>query len=204
MNALVAFALRKPLLVFLLLCVTGVGAYPLYLGSFPDGAPLSILPASATGDIYRYRVVGRSGYSATDLQTIQDWILKRRFRAVPDVIDVTSSDGKTTVDADWSNDGIVQGIVRVNGGERSIERVDAEVATINSSGILPPGIHIEQIRDQAELVNITTYAVLHGIVIGLILILFVQGQSRGKLRDVVITSTSIPLALILSTIITSL
>ena len=41
----------------------------------------------------------------TDLKTIQDWILERRFKAVPGVIDVTGWGGKTktyevTVDLD--------------------------------------------------------------------------------------------------------
>ena len=38
---------------------------------------------------------GRRGYSVTDLKTIQDWILERRFKAVPGVIDVTGWGGKT-------------------------------------------------------------------------------------------------------------
>jgi len=201
MNALVAFALRQRLLVLLLLCVTGASASPLYAGAFLDGAPPLISPVIAAGDVYRYRIVGRSGYSATDLRTIQDWILKRRFSAVPGVIDVASVDGKPTTDAGWSDDDIAQGVVWMSGGERSIERFDAEVATINSSGILPPGIHIERVHDRAELVTITTYTVLRGAVIGITLILFVSWLSRGKRRDVVIASASIPLALILSTII---
>ena len=47
----------------------------------------------------------RPGFSVTDLKTIQDWILERRFKAVPGVIDVTGWGGKTktydiTVDLD--------------------------------------------------------------------------------------------------------
>ncbi|MGC2438648.1 MAG: efflux RND transporter permease subunit, partial [Pseudolabrys sp.] len=34
-------------------------------------------------------------YSVTDLKTLQDWVLQRRFRAVPGVIDVTGWGGKT-------------------------------------------------------------------------------------------------------------
>ena len=64
------------------------------LGSLPNGAQPTISPDSPIGEIYRYRVVG-PGYSATDLKTIQDWILDRRFRAVPGVIDVTGWGGKT-------------------------------------------------------------------------------------------------------------
>src|SRR6185295_6449770 len=38
--------------------------------------------------------VGPPNYSVLELKTIQDWILQRRFRAVPGVIDVTGWGGK--------------------------------------------------------------------------------------------------------------
>jgi len=60
-----------------------------------NGAQPQISPVSPIGEIYRYRLVGPLGYSVTDLKTLQDWILQRRFRAVPGVIDVTGWGGKT-------------------------------------------------------------------------------------------------------------
>src|SRR6201996_5727153 len=54
-----------------------------------------ISPESPIGEIYRYRLMGPPGYSVTDLKTIQDWILERRFKAVPGVVDVTGWGGKT-------------------------------------------------------------------------------------------------------------
>ena len=65
------------------------------LPPLPNGAQPQISPESPIGEIYRYRVVGPPGYSATDLKTIEDWILERRFKAVPGVIDVTGWGGKT-------------------------------------------------------------------------------------------------------------
>lgn len=65
------------------------------LGPLPNGASPQISPWSPIGEIYRYRVTAPAGYSVTDLKTIQDWILQRRFKAVPGVIDVTSWGGKT-------------------------------------------------------------------------------------------------------------
>jgi len=65
------------------------------LAALPNGATPQISPDSPIGEIYRYRVVGPPGFSATDLKTIQDWILERRFKAVPGVIDVTGWGGKT-------------------------------------------------------------------------------------------------------------
>src|SRR5499425_841041 len=60
-----------------------------------NGAQPQISPVSPIGEIYRYRLVGPPGYSVTALKTLQDWILQRRFRAVPGVIDVTGWGGKT-------------------------------------------------------------------------------------------------------------
>src|SRR6202162_584175 len=65
------------------------------LSPLPNGAIPQISPWSPIGEIYRYRVVGPPGYSVMDLKTIQDWILERRFKAVPGVIDVNSWGGKT-------------------------------------------------------------------------------------------------------------
>src|SRR6185437_10225958 len=75
------------------------------LPPMPNGAQPTLSPTSPIGEIFRYRVVGPPGYSVTDLKTIQDWILERRFKAVPGVIDVTGWGGKTktydiTVDLD--------------------------------------------------------------------------------------------------------
>jgi heavy metal efflux system protein len=53
-----------------------------------NGAQPQISPVSPIGEIYRYRLVSPPGYSVTDLKTLQDWVLQRRFRAVPGVIDV--------------------------------------------------------------------------------------------------------------------
>jgi cobalt-zinc-cadmium resistance protein CzcA len=65
------------------------------LGALPNGAQPQISPTSPIGEIFRYRVVGPPNYSVTDLKTLQDWVLERRFKAVPGVIDVTGWGGKT-------------------------------------------------------------------------------------------------------------
>ena len=75
------------------------------LGPLPNGAQPIISPTSPIGEIFRYRVVGPPGYTVTDLKTVQDWILLRRLKSVPGVIDVTSWGGKSktydiTVDLD--------------------------------------------------------------------------------------------------------
>lgn len=65
------------------------------LSPLPGGVQPQLSPESPIGEIYRYRVVGPPGYSVTDLKTIEDWMLERRFKAVPGVIDVSGWGGKT-------------------------------------------------------------------------------------------------------------
>src|SRR5215468_9088882 len=60
-----------------------------------NNAQPQISPVSPIGEIFRYRLVGPPGYSVLDLKTLQDWVLQRRFRAVPGVVDVIGWGGKT-------------------------------------------------------------------------------------------------------------
>ncbi len=60
----------------------------------PNGAQPTISPTSPIGEIYRYRIVGPPGYSVMDLKTLQDWVLQRRFKRLPGVVDVTGWGGK--------------------------------------------------------------------------------------------------------------
>src|ERR1700729_985602 len=64
------------------------------LPPLPNSASPQISPASPIGEIMRYKLVGPPGYSVMDLKTLQDWVLERRFKAVPGVIDVTGFGGK--------------------------------------------------------------------------------------------------------------
>jgi cobalt-zinc-cadmium resistance protein CzcA len=65
------------------------------LPPLPNGVVPQISPESPIGEILRYRVVGPPGYSVMDLKTIEDWMLERRFKAVPGVVDVNGWGGKT-------------------------------------------------------------------------------------------------------------
>src|ERR1700692_760608 len=65
------------------------------LAPLPGNVQPGISTLSAIGEIYRYRLKGPPNYSVLDLKTLQDWVLQRRFRAVPGVIDVTGWGGRT-------------------------------------------------------------------------------------------------------------
>jgi heavy metal efflux system protein len=257
------------------------------LPALVNGAAPQISPTSPIGEIYRYRVTGPKGYSSMDLKTLEDWVLERRFKAVPGVIDVTGWGGKTktyevSVDEhrllqyglslgqvlqalnnsnvnvggqtvnigpqaavvrgvglihsvedirrtmvtsargipvsigdlatvrvgnqprlgiagqDLDADDIVEGIVLMRRGEQSlptIERVKAEVNTINTTGILPPGVRIERIYDRSDLIRVTTHTVLHNVLAGILLIFLLQWAFLGNLRSAVIVACTIPFAL---------
>ncbi len=256
------------------------------LSPLPNGVQPQISPTSPIGEIYRYRLRGPPGYLAMDLKTIQDWILQRRLKAVPGVIDVNGWGGKTkTFDAiidqnslsrygitlpqvlqalnngnvnvggqtitmgaqaavvrgiglihsmedirntliaanngapvylrdvatiaighlprlgiagqDDDNE-VVEGIILMRRGEQSLptlRRVEAEIEKDNTSGILPPGVHLEKIYDRTDLINITTHTVLHNMVTGVALIFVVQWLFLGNLRSALIVATTIPFAL---------
>lgn len=262
------------------------------LAPLPNNVQPQISPLSAIGEIFRYRLVGPSNYSVMDLKTLQDWVLQRRFRAVPGVIDVTGWGGKTKtyeIQVDFNKliangltlpqllqavgnaninvggntvnigtqsavvrgvglirsidelaqtmvsqsggnpvlvkdvatvtigekprlgiagmndaDDIVQGIVLMRRGEQSsptIARVEQLVHTINHSGLLPPGVHIERIYDRKDLIETTTHTVLHNMVVGIGLIVLLQWIFLGDLRSAVIVGATIPFALFFAVII---
>src|SRR4029077_12907504 len=243
------------------------------LPTLNNGAQPAISKESPIGEVYRYRVVGPPGYSVTDLKTIEDWILDRRFKAVPGVVDVTSWGGKTkaydvnidqkklidygltlqqvlqvlnnsninvggqtvnigpqsavvrglglihsmedirntmltstngtpvllkdvaTVEVGYlprlgiagldRDDDIIEGIVLMRRGAQSkptIAAIEEEVNKINEMGILPPGVRIEKIYDRTDLINLTTSTVLHNMLMGILLIFFVQWLFLGDLR----------------------
>src|SRR3979411_2615196 len=262
------------------------------LAPLPGNVQPGISPLSPIGEIYRHRLQGPPHYSELDLKTLQDWVLQRRFRAVPGVIDVTGWGGKTKtyeLQVDFSKlvangltlpqvlqavgnaninvggntvnlgaqsavvrgvglirsidqlnntmltqsngnpvlgrdianvivgyqprlgiagknseDDIVQGIVLMRRGGKStptIERVEREVARINESSILPPGVHIERIYDRKDLIDITTRTVLHNMVVGILLIVLLQWMFLGDLRSALIVGATIPFALFFAVII---
>ncbi len=262
------------------------------VGTLPNNAQPTLSPTSPIGEIYRYRIVGPAGYSVTDLKTIQDWVLDRRLKAVPGVIDVTGWGGKLktydiTVDLarlqaysltlkqvldaltganinigantvnlgpqsavirslgqirtmhdirhtmlgmrngtpvlveDVANvavgfeprlgicgqdedDDIVQGIVLMRRGAQTLPTLNAverEVARINRSDLLPPGVKIERVYDRRVLVDVTTRTVLHNMVMGVTLIFLIQWMFLGDLRSALIVSATIPFALLFAVLI---
>lgn len=265
------------------------------LPTLPGGAVPTISPTSPVGEIYRYRIKAPAGYSVEDLKTLQDWVLQRRFRAIPGVVDVTGWGGKersyeveidrdrlqahnltvgqvitalskananvggqtinfgaqsaivrgigliqsvdqintTLVGRDGAapvlvrdvasvkignlprngiaglnqDDDVVEGIVLMRRGAQSmptIQAVKAEIDTINSTGVLPPGVSLERIYDRSDLIGVTTRTVMENLVAGVLLIFFLQWAFLGNLRSALIVAATIPFALAFAVLILTL
>ncbi|HEY5627397.1 MAG TPA: CusA/CzcA family heavy metal efflux RND transporter, partial [Nitrospira sp.] len=61
----------------------------------PPGVKPELSPWWAIAEIYRYELTGEPGVSLTELKTVQDWQVRRAFRRIPGVIDVTAFGGTT-------------------------------------------------------------------------------------------------------------
>ncbi len=63
--------------------------------NLPNNVQPQIQASSLVGEIYRYQVSGPKHIGITNLRTIQDWILQRRFLTVPGVVQVNTWGGTT-------------------------------------------------------------------------------------------------------------
>jgi cobalt-zinc-cadmium resistance protein CzcA len=102
------------------------------------------------------------------------------------------------------DDDIVEGIVLMRRGAQTLPTlrgVEQEVARINNSDLLPPGVRIERIYDRRILVDVTTRTVLHNMVMGVTLIFLIQWLFLGDLRSALIVAATIPFALLFAVVI---
>ena len=260
--------------------------------TLPNGVQPQIQASSLVGEIYRYQLVGPPHFGLTNLRTLQDWALQRRFLTVPGILQVIAWGGTTKeyqVEADPRKleayhvtvPQLIQalGDANINVGGRTVSlgqqsvnirgvglikdvadiqnvvlnqvngapvlvsdvaqvqvgyvprlgqagrdndgdavlailvmnrtlhtkdvlaRVESEVARINSSKILPPGVRIVPYYDRSSLVNVTTHTVLHNLIFGCVLVFLIQWIFLGDLRTAVIVATNIPFALFFSVIL---
>jgi cobalt-zinc-cadmium resistance protein CzcA len=64
--------------------------------NLPAGAQPALSPDSTpVGEIYRYTLRGPRGYSLLELKALEDWVVERRLRTVPGVVDVVGFGGPT-------------------------------------------------------------------------------------------------------------
>jgi cobalt-zinc-cadmium resistance protein CzcA len=64
--------------------------------NLPAGAQASLSPdATPVGEIYRYTLQAPPGYPAVELKALEDWVVERKLRTVPGIVDVVGFGGPT-------------------------------------------------------------------------------------------------------------
>src|SRR3984893_6332394 len=63
--------------------------------ALPGGLVPTIQANSATGEIYRYQVLGPKHFGITNLRTVQDWVVARRLLTIPGIAAINSWGGPT-------------------------------------------------------------------------------------------------------------
>ena len=102
------------------------------------------------------------------------------------------------------NDDVVEGIVLMRRSEKTLEvlqRIEAAVNRINSSGLLPAGVQIKPYYNRRDLIRVTTHTVIHNLIFGIVLLFLIQFVFLGDLRSAIIVSASIPVALFFAILI---
>ena len=131
------------------------------LAPLPNGAQPQISPWSPIGEVYRYRLVGPRGYSVTDLKTLQDWVLERRFKAVPGVIDVNGWGGRTkTYDIIVDQHRLVQHGLSITQVLQALANaninVGGQMLNIGSQSAVIRGVGLIRSTDDIRMTRLTT------------------------------------------------
>jgi len=64
--------------------------------TLPAGASASLSPdATPIGEIYRYTLRAPAGFPATEVRALEDWVVEKKFRSVPGIVDVNPFGGLT-------------------------------------------------------------------------------------------------------------
>jgi cobalt-zinc-cadmium resistance protein CzcA len=278
------------------------------ISNLPAGVNPTLSPWSPTGEIVRYVLEG-PGYTLNQLKAVQDWVLERKLREVPGVIDVTGFGGTVkqyqvlldaqlmkrydvtlqmvtdairqsndnvggdvlplgpqshnvraigylgegidsldpanadrayaievdkledlqdvvvtvynnmpvyikqiakvvigyqprlgVVGRDAEND-VVEGIVLMRKYEKSLptsKAVQKKIDELNSGSLLPKGIRIVPFNRRTDLVYVTTYNVLHNMIVGMGLVVLILFVFLGDLTSAGIVALVIPLAILFS------
>jgi cobalt-zinc-cadmium resistance protein CzcA len=64
--------------------------------TLPPGANASLSPdATPIGEVYRYTLRAPKGFPATEVRALEDWVVEKKFRSVPGVVDINPFGGLT-------------------------------------------------------------------------------------------------------------
>jgi len=134
------------------LAVSGASALRSRLGA--GGAEMSAVQgARGEVEVLRYRVTGPDNYSASDVRSIQDWVVAQTLNAVPGVAQVQSQGGGKASRLMASRAGEpaeVTGTVTMEGRAQRQDvqaGVEAALRRINRNGSLPRGFQLTLLQN---------------------------------------------------------
>ncbi len=64
--------------------------------TLPPGAQASLSPdATPIGEVYRYTLRAPAGFPEVEIKALEDWVVEKKFRTVPGIVDVNGFGGQT-------------------------------------------------------------------------------------------------------------
>jgi cobalt-zinc-cadmium resistance protein CzcA len=76
--------------------IRNLASQMLATAALPPGASASLSPdATPIGEIYRYTLRAPRGFPATEVRALEDWVVEKKFRSVPGVVDINPFGGLT-------------------------------------------------------------------------------------------------------------
>jgi heavy metal efflux system protein len=109
--------------------------------------------------------------------------------------------GRIVKDPMHDEDDVVEGIVLMRKYEKSLpvsEAVEEKIIQLNQGDLLPKGMKIVIFNKRTDLVHVTTYNVLHNLIMGMALVITVLFVFLGDIASAGIVAIMIPLALLFS------
>jgi HAE1 family hydrophobic/amphiphilic exporter-1 len=142
------------------------------------------------------RVHGR----VTSPAQLEDVVIRQGMGRIVRLRDLARvDDGVEEVEtaARWNGEQAVVLAIRKQSGENTVAVVDAVVARIAEMGEdLPPGYHVEVLRDESQTIRTSTHAVTEHLVVGAGLAALVVLLFLGNLRSTIIAAVAIPSSVI--------
>jgi len=147
-------------------------------------------------DFLTLRVHGR----VTDPIHLEEVVIRQgqgRTVRLKDVARVEDGVEEVETAARWNGEPAVMLAIRKQSGENTVAVVDTVLARVDQMGEdLPPGYHVEVLRDESQTIRTSAHAVTEHLVVGAGLAALVVLVFLGNLRSTIIAAVAIPSSVI--------
>ena len=170
--------------------ITAIRNVPVRVGMIVEGGPVS-----DDEELGKYGIVVDNEIRQGQIGFAQRLRLEDKVdKVVKTMAGSKTSDGQTYID----DDDVVQGIVLLRKGEKSLQALDVvkkQIGELNVPGKLLPGVQLIPYYDRTSLIGVTTETVHENLLVGLILVTAILLAFLGNVRTAIIVAINIPLAL---------